>query len=146
MAGSEEAGNLALIRGYYAAIASGPATLAWDQWFAPNVIQEEFPNRLLPAGTRRDLRGMQEAAQRGQALLTEQKFELLDLMASGSKVMVEAEWRGRVARDAGPFMAGTQMRTRYAQIFELQNGKIVAVRNYDCFYPWESSGANQSQT
>ena len=136
-AASEEARNLAVVRGYYAAMAHGPATIDWEEWFAPAVIQEEFPNRLLPSGTRRDLRGMQEAAQRGQALLAEQEFELLDLMASGSKVVVEAEWRGRVARDAGPFRAGTQLRTRFAQVLELENGKIVALRNYDCFYAWD---------
>lgn len=134
---SEEARNLAVIRGYYAAIASGAATVDWEEWFAPDAIQEEFPNRLFPAGTRCDLRSMQEAAQRGQALLAEQEFQLLDLVASGSKVVVEADWRGRFVRDAGPFKAGTQLRTRYAQVFELQNGKIVAMRNYDCFYPWE---------
>jgi len=134
---SEEAKNLGVIRGYYAAIASGPATVDWGEWFAPDVTQEEFPNRLLPAGTRRDLRGMREAAERGQALLAEQEFELLDIMASGTKVVVEAEWRGRVAHDAGPFRAGTQLRTRFAQVFELRDGKIAAVRNYDCFYPWD---------
>ncbi len=69
--------------------------------------------------------------------MAEQEFELLGLMAGGSKVVVEAEWRGRVARDAGPFRAGTQLRTRFAQVFELRNGKIVAIRNYDCFYPWD---------
>jgi ketosteroid isomerase-like protein len=49
--------------------------------------------------------------------------------------MVEAEWRGRTGRDAGPFRAGTQLRTRFAQVLELRDGKIPAVRNYDCFYP-----------
>ena len=31
---------------------------------------------------------------------------------------------------------GMQLRTRFAQVRELRDGKIVA-RNYDCFYPWE---------
>ncbi|MGN6393057.1 MAG: nuclear transport factor 2 family protein [Gemmatimonadales bacterium] len=134
---SEEARNLAVIRGYYAAIAHGAAALDWMRWFAPEVIQEEFPNRLLPAGTRRDLDGLQAAAQRGQTLLAQQEFEILHLMASGNKVLVEAEWRAQVARDAGPLRAGAQMRTRFAQVLELHDGKIVALRNYDCFYPWE---------
>jgi ketosteroid isomerase-like protein len=64
---TEETRNIAVVRGYYADIAQGAAGLDWDRWFAPDVVQEEFPNRLLPAGTRRDLRAMQEAAQRGQA-------------------------------------------------------------------------------
>ncbi len=35
-----------------------------------------------------------------------------------------------------PFAAGTELRTRFAQVLELRDGKIVALRNYDCFYPW----------
>lgn len=30
----------------------------------------------------------------------------------------------------------TELRTRFAQVLELRDGKIVALRNYDCFYPW----------
>lgn len=132
-----EAINVAVVRGYYAAMARGPASIEWDRWFAPEVLQEEFPNRLLPAGTQRDLRELREAAVLGQALMAEQEFEVLDLVASGPKVVVEATWRGRVARDAGPFKAGTQLRTRFVQVLELRDGKIVAMRNYDCFYPWD---------
>ena len=69
-----------------------------------------------------------------------QTFQLLTLVASGSMVVVEAEWRGQVSRDAGPFAAGTELHTRYAQVLELRDGKIVALRNYDCFYPWQASG------
>ena len=134
---SEEARNLAVVRDYYAAMAQGAAGLDWERWFAPDVVQEEFPNRLAPAGARRDLDGLREGARRGQALMAEQVFELLDIMASGSKVVVEAEWRGRTGRDAGPVRAGTWLRTRFAQVLELRDGRIVAVRNYDCFYPWE---------
>ena len=69
--------------------------------------------------------------------MAEQEFEVLDLMASGSKVVVEATWRGRLASAAGPFKAGAELRTRFAQVLELRDGKIVALRNYDCFYPWD---------
>ena len=102
------------MRGYYAAVAHGAATLDWDHWFTADVVQEEFPNRLLP----------------------EQAFELFDVLASGDKVVVEAEWRGTVGRDIGPFTAGMRLRTRFAQVLELRMGKIAALRNYDCFYPW----------
>jgi ketosteroid isomerase-like protein len=133
---SPSASSEAVVRGYYAALAAGPATLDWDRWFAPDVIQEEFPNRLLPSGARRDLAGLREAAERGQALLSHQEFRLLEVVASGQRVVVEAEWRGVVGRDAGPFTGGTELRTRFAQVIELRDGKIVCMRNYDCFYPW----------
>ena len=134
---AEEARNLGVVREYYAAIAHGAAGLDWDRWFAPDVVQEEFPNRLLPSGARRDLRALQEAAQRGQGIMSEQEFEVLGMLASGSTVVVEAEWRGRIAGAVGPFDAGARLRTRFAQILELRDGRIIGVRNYDCFYPWD---------
>jgi ketosteroid isomerase-like protein len=130
-----EAANVAIVRGYYAALARGAANLEWEQWFTPEVVQEEFPNRILPEGARRDLGAMREAARRGQALMADQNFTLLDIVASGDKVVVEAEWRGMVGRDIGPFTAGAELRTRFAQVLELRGGKIAALRNYDCFYP-----------
>jgi hypothetical protein len=49
-----QSANIARTRAYYEALAEGAAALEWDRWFTPDVIQEEFPNRLLPSGTRRD--------------------------------------------------------------------------------------------
>ena len=136
MPASEEARNREVVQAYYAAIAHGLTGLEWARWFAPDVVQEEFPNRLLPGGAQRDLRGLREAAERGAMLMGQQTFQVLTLLASGSTVVVEAEWRGQIARDAGPFTAGTELRTRFAQVLELRDGKIAALRNYDCFYPW----------
>jgi ketosteroid isomerase-like protein len=131
-----EAANVAIVRGYYAAVEAGSGALDWDRWFTPDVIQEEFPNRLLPEGARRDLAAMREAALRGQTLMAEQRFTLLEVIAGGDMVAVEAEWRGTVARDLGPFTAGMTLRTRSAQVLVLRGGKIAVLRNYDCFYPW----------
>ena len=52
---SEETRNREVVQAYYAAIAHGATSLEWEGWFAPDVLQEEFPNRLLPHGARRDL-------------------------------------------------------------------------------------------
>jgi ketosteroid isomerase-like protein len=131
-----EADNVALVREYYAALAQGPAALDWERWFAADVTQEEFPNRLLPEGAQRDLAGLREAATRGHTLLSEQRFELLEVTAEGNRVVVEAEWHGTVARGLNPFKAGMVLRTRFAQVLEFRGGRIVALRNYDCFYPW----------
>jgi ketosteroid isomerase-like protein len=133
---SEEERNREVVQAYYAAIADGMTGLEWERWFTSDVVQEEFPNRLLPGGTQRDLGGLREAAERGAMLMGHQTFQVLTLLASGHTVVVEAEWRGLVSRDAGPFTAGTELRTRFAQVLELRDGRIMALRNYDCFYPW----------
>ncbi|HEV7667585.1 MAG TPA: hypothetical protein VGS22_03610 [Thermoanaerobaculia bacterium] len=51
-------------------------------------------------------------------------------------MIVESIWTGTVAVDAGPFKAGTTMRARFAQFFVFAEGRIVEIRNYDCFDPW----------
>jgi hypothetical protein len=36
----------------------------------------------------------------------------------------------------GALAAGTEMTPHFAMFFELNEGKIVLQRNYDCFEPW----------
>jgi ketosteroid isomerase-like protein len=132
----DEEANLAAVRSLFAAIANGPVDEAFEKLYAPDIIQEEFPNRLLPNGARRDLTALRQAAARGRALMAAQTFELVNALATGSSVAVEGRWTGTVGVDAGPFKAGTTLRTRFAQIFDFREGKVVAIRNYDCFDPW----------
>jgi hypothetical protein len=87
---SEEARNREVVEAYYAAIAPGMTDLDWERWFAPDVVQVEFPNRLLPEGAERDLRGLREAAARGATLMSQQTFHLVTLVAGGARWVVEA--------------------------------------------------------
>lgn len=128
--------NLATVRRYFDALAAGVTGRTMAAFFTPDVIQEEFPNRFLVNGARRDLRGMLEAAQRGRGAITAQEFHLLDAVASGDKVVVEAQWSGTLSTAVKDIAAGTVMRARFAAFFEFRNGKIAAQRNYDCFDPW----------
>jgi ketosteroid isomerase-like protein len=101
------------------------------------VIQEEFPNAFLPEGARRRLDELRDAAARGRKVMASQTFEILNMVASGDTVVVEANWTGTLAVPLGEKTpAGSVMRARFAQFFELRDGKIVKQRNYDCFYPW----------
>jgi ketosteroid isomerase-like protein len=134
--GDDERDNLARVGRYFAAFNSGAMDGAIDELFSPDVIQEEFPNRLLPNGARRDLAALREASVRGRKAMAEQRFEVLHMYAAGAVVIVESVWTGTVAVDAGPFQAGTKLRARFAQFFTLAEGRIVEIRNYDCFDPW----------
>lgn len=44
---------------------------------------------LRPAGARRDLAGILAAAERGRQVMASQSFEILNLVADGSRVAVE---------------------------------------------------------
>jgi ketosteroid isomerase-like protein len=129
-----ESSNLGTARRYLAALGHG--TSGGLEFFAPDVVQEEFPNRLLPNGAVRDLAALQAAAQRGAKVMKQQSFEILNAVASGEQVAVEALWTGEAAVPVGSLPAGGRMRARFAIFLTFRDGKIVRQHNYDCFDPF----------
>ncbi len=133
---TEEQTNLAAVRDFFAALQGGEETDT-APFYSDDVVQEEFPNAFLPNGATRTLTELREAAARGRKVMASQTFEILNSVARGDTVVVEAAWSGTLAVPIGEKTpAGTVMRARFAQFFEFRDGKIVAQRNYDCFYPW----------
>jgi ketosteroid isomerase-like protein len=106
------------------------------RFFADDVVQVEFPNRLLPNGATRDLAALRGAAERGRKVMTAQRFEVLNAIASGDQVAVEALWTGTLAVPLGSIPAGGQMRARFAIFLTYRDGRIVRQHNYDCFDPF----------
>jgi ketosteroid isomerase-like protein len=131
-------------RRYFAALEGGATGEALAAFYAPEVVQEEFPNRLNPHGVRRDLAAILDAAQRGQKVMASQRYEILHAVADGDRVAVEFRWSGTLAVPVGPLAAGAAMRGRFACFLELRAGRIVAQRNYDCFDPWWGPTPDQS--
>src|SRR5262245_1263215 len=134
--GAAVAGVLELTRRYFAALEGGATGEALASFYAPQVVQQEFPNRLLPHGARRDLAAILDAAERGQEVMASQRYELLCAMADGDRVAVEFLWSGTLSVPVGSLPAGAEMRGRFACFLEFRDGRIVAQRNYDCFEPW----------
>lgn len=133
---SSDTDQLAFIRRYLAAIERGATGDELAAFFTPDVVQEEFPNRLVPNGARRDLNAILEGAERGQKVLTAQNYEVVSALAEGDRVALEVIWTGTLAVPIGSLPAGGQMRARFAVLIELRDGKIAAQRNYDCFDPF----------
>lgn len=125
-----------ITRRYFAALEAGATGAALAAFYAPDVVQEEFPNRFLAQGARRDLAAILEAAVRGQQAMSAQRYEIQSIVANGDQVAVEFRWVGTLAVPLGPLPAGSQMRGRFAMFLEFRDGRIVAQRNYDCFEPW----------
>ena len=124
-----------LAREYLESIGSADG-LGGLRFFADDAIQVEFPNRLVPNGATRDLAALRDAAERGRKVVTAQRFEVLNVIASGEQVAVEAVWTGTLAMPLGTIPAGGQMRARFAIFLTYRDGKIVRQHNYDCFDPW----------
>jgi ketosteroid isomerase-like protein len=126
---------LQLAREYLASIGREDQ-LGGLRFFADDVVQVEFPNRLLPNGATRDLAALRDAAEHGRKVMTAQRFEVLNAIASGDQVALEATWTGTLAVPLGNLPAGGQMRARFAIFLAYRDGKIVRQHNYDCFDPW----------
>jgi len=127
--------KLELAKRYLEAIEAGATGDELAQFFAPDVIAEEFPNRFLLQGARRDLPAILDAAARGRATLSSQSFRILHAVANGDELALEVEWVGTVAVPVGQLPAGGVIRARSAVFLEYRDGKIAAQRNYDCFEP-----------
>jgi len=78
--------NLETVKSYLGAIEAGAVGAELARHFAPDVVQEEFPNRLVPAGARRDLAAILASAARGQQILRAQRFQILGALESGDSI------------------------------------------------------------
>ena len=130
---AEERSNLATIRTYLAALEAGTAGEELGRFFAPEAVQVEFPNKLNPNGGRSDVPTLLKRSEQGRQVLERQSYEIQSEIAQGSRVAVEAIWRGVLKVPLGTLQPGATMTAYFAMFFELQDGRIVAQRNYDCF-------------
>lgn len=125
-----------LTRAYFDALERGVTGDALAAFYHPDVVQEEFPNRLLPNGARRDLAGVLAAAIRGQGVMTSQRYDIRSVVADSTRAAVEFEWSGTLAVPVGNLAVGAVMRGRFASFLEFKDGRIIGQRSYDCFDPW----------
>jgi ketosteroid isomerase-like protein len=128
--------NLGSAQRYLAAIEAGATGVELAAFFAPDVVQQEFPNRLTPAGATRGLGDILEGAERGQKILRSQRYEILHAVTSGEHVALEVQWTGILAISLAGLPPGGVMRARFAVFLDYRDGKIVQQRNYDCFEAW----------
>ena len=128
--------NLAIARRYLEALENGAEGGVLAEYFTKDVIQEEFPNRLAPIGTHRNLTAILEAASRGKRALRAQRFEILNSIVEGDRVALEVLWSGLLATPVDTLPADSEMRAHFSVWLEFRDGKIARQNNYDCFDPW----------
>jgi ketosteroid isomerase-like protein len=126
-------GNLEIARRYLEALEQRETGAALSRFFAPDVVLEEFPNRLTPVVKTRDLAAALEAAERGKKVMSRQKYKIKQAIAEGDRVALEVAWVGTLAVPFGSIPAGGQMKAFFAVFLEFREGKIIRQRNYDCF-------------
>ena len=131
-----ESSNLSEVRRYLRAIEQSAPEEIMCAFFAPDVVQEEFPNRLVPTGARRDLAALLEAGRRGRDIVIGQQYEILNVVEAGDQIALEIQWSGTFKVPIGSLAPGDVMRARFAVFITLRDGRIVSQRNYDCFEPF----------
>jgi ketosteroid isomerase-like protein len=127
---------IARAKAFIAAIARGASADEIATFYAPDILQEEFPNRLLPNGATRDFAALRESNIKARQVITSQTYEIVNAVRTGDCVAIEAVWSGTLAIPLGSLKPGDAMHARFAQFFEFRDGLITRIRNYDCFDPW----------
>ena len=128
--------NLALVRRFLDAMenAADPETV--EAFFTHDAIAVEYPNRITNTTARRDLTAMRLAGERGRQVCPTQHYELHSAIAIGNLVAVELTWTATISVALGKTPAGGQIRAHFGAFYEIRDGKIAAIRNYDCFDPF----------
>ena len=130
--------HLELARRFLAAIEAGTTDPDVDAlaFYAPDVVQEEFPNRLLPDGAVRDLDALRAAAARGRGLLRAQRYAVRHAYAVSDTVILELRWTGTLAVPVASLKPGDEMRAHFCAVLEFRDGRIARHRTYDCIEPF----------
>jgi ketosteroid isomerase-like protein len=124
---AEEARSV--VERYYAAVADlkgSPEALR--DLLHPELRIVEHPNAIHPQGTVRDRDATLAAYDEGRTMLSEQSFELEEVMVAGDRVAVRATWRGTLA-------AGARLEARIAAFLTVADGRIREHETYDCYSP-----------
>ena len=133
---NSETENLETARRYLQAIEDGTDFATLASFYAPDVVQHEYPNRFLPQGAERGLEALRAAGERGRLAVASQRYEVRNAIASGDWVALEVTWTAVVRVAVGTIPPGGEMRANFGVFLKFRDGKIVRQHNYDCFDPF----------
>jgi ketosteroid isomerase-like protein len=117
-------------------VASGvPFEKVFD-FYASDVVIQEFPNRIAPNGRVRRAADIRGAYEQGRKILHSQSYNVQRVLEAGDEIAIELEWTGVLAVPVMTLAAGSQMKAFVAMFLTFRDGKIISQRNYDCYPPF----------
>jgi ketosteroid isomerase-like protein len=128
--------NRDIATAYIRALESGASGDAVAEFFSPNIVITEFPNRFTPNGATRNLENIRAAAERGRKTMERQRYDIVSLTAEGDRVAIELDWTGTLAVPVGSLPAGGDKPPHVAIVLEFRDGKIAAQRHDDSYEPF----------
>ncbi len=125
--------NVRLVRRLLKALEDDARPEVLEEYYHPDALQIEFPNRIAPRGASRTLEQMKEAMVRGKNAVRSQRYDVLRIFEVGATVILEVRWSAELTSSAEG--APATMAASLAVFFEFSGGKIAVQRTYDCFDP-----------
>lgn len=125
----------------YIAAVSDPGTPPeiLDELLHPDYVFREWPNAINPAGSERDRASSLESLAASRTLLADSGFEVHEHVVHGDTVASRLTWRGRLAVDAGPLTAGTELTAHVSQHTSVREGRIWRTESFDCYEPFPTT-------
>lgn len=130
-----------VVRRYYLLLHElEPDVAALDAIIGAKLEQVEHPNALSPRGQRRGkpqiLADLSDGdIPSGGDMLTDQTFDVLDVLVDGSRAAVRGRWSGVLREAAGPLPAGTRLAANVAAFLRVKDGLVVEHESYECYEP-----------
>jgi ketosteroid isomerase-like protein len=118
--------NISRTHQYLQAVASLGAFENMPISTLPDVIIQEFPNRIAPQGRMRRAADLRAAYEQGRKILQCQSYNVQRILEAGDEVGVELEWTGILAVSVMNLPAGSEMKAFVAMFLTFRNGKIVS--------------------
>jgi ketosteroid isomerase-like protein len=124
---------LSLAKQYLQAISQGQT--GWDlaAYYAEKIQQIEYPNRLNAKGGTSDRQTLVERSEKGKQIVVSQSYSVQKEYVSGNTVILEVIWTGIFSVSIGQLAPGDEMKAYFALFMDFEDGKIIQLRNYDCF-------------
>jgi ketosteroid isomerase-like protein len=125
--------NLKLVRDYFRAIEQGADESELSRFFAPEVRQHEYPNRLVAEGAERDAAALLAGRRKGRQVVENERYLVRSAIASGDRVAIEMTWTAQLKVPFASTPPGGTLTANCGVFFRIAGGRIVEQHNYDCF-------------
>jgi ketosteroid isomerase-like protein len=128
--------HLAVVTRYLQAIEQDADEATLAAFFAPNIEQHEFPNRLLENGSHSGAAELLAGSRKGRSVVEQQRYAVRNALVDGDRVAVELVWTARLKVPLGKLKVGDEMRASCGVFFRIEDGRILQQHNFDCFDPF----------
>ena len=105
----------------------------------PEARLVEHPNPVRPAGATSNVEQTLAGFRAGKALLSRQTFDVHEVLVCGERAAVRTTWSGTIARDAGPYQAGTTLVSHIGGFLTVRDGRVVEHETFDCYEPFPTA-------